>query len=447
MFGLPMELYLLLVLVLANGILSMAETAVVSARKTLLEKESDEKGDTASTVLTLVRNPTRFLAFVQLWLTFSSMSAGVIGALYLAGPIAARLESYSVFIGWCHPLALLLVTIGLTTCLLLFGELIPKRLGLAHPENVARFLAGGIRVLTNLVTPILVVFESATALFVRLVRLRPRTAAHSIDDEEVRDLVEQGLHAGVFNTAEKEMVNSVLELDDSAITDLMTPRPKIVFLNLDDSQEVNWRKIVTSGHSYFPVYQSNRDQIVGLVSVKSLWAHSAVGLPTSLKNLLDTPLTVDENLTAIQLVELFKKTGKHIAIVADEFGAVQGLVTLLDVLEAIVGDLPDIGPNSEPPSAHQREDGSWLIDATLPISEFKELIDIDSTLPHEKEADFQTIAGFVMTQFGRIPKAGNRFDWNTLRFEVMDMDRHRVDKILVTRLEPVDEESEDNSAS
>ena len=243
------------------------------------------------------------------------------------------------------------------------------------------------------------------------------------------------------------MVNSVLELDDSAITDLMTPRPKIVFLNLDDSQEVNWRKIVTSGHSYFPVYQSNRDQVVGLVSVKSLWAHSAVGLPTSLKNLLDTPLTVDEDLTAIQLVDQFKKTGKHIAIVTDEFGSVQGLVTLLDVLEAIVGDLPDIGPNSEPPSAHQREDGSWLIDATLPISEFKELIESDSSLPHEKEADFQTIAGFVMTQFGRIPKAGNRFDWNGLRFEVMDMDRHRVDKVLVTRLEPTVEESEEDSAS
>jgi len=445
MFGLPLELYLLLVLVLANGILSMAETAVVSARKTLLERENEEKGETASTVLTLARNPTRFLAFIQLWLTFSSMSAGVIGALYLAGPIAAKLEVYPIFNGWVHTLALLLVTLGLTAFFILIGELIPRRLGLAHPENVARFLAGSMRALTNLATPILVIFETATALFVRLFRLRTRTAAHSIDDEEVRDLVEQGLHAGVFKPEEKEMVNSVLELDDSAITNLMTPRPKVVFLNLDDPQEVNWRKIVTSGHSYFPVYQSTRDQVVGLVSVKSLWAHSAVGLPASLKNLLDTPLTVDENLTAIQLVEQFKKTGKHIAIVTDEFGAVQGLVTLLDVLEAIVGDLPDIGPNSEPPSAHQREDGSWLIDATLPISEFKELLEINSTLPHENEADFQTIGGFVITQFGRIPKAGNRFDWNALRFEVVDMDRHRVDKVLVTPLETVLEESKEDS--
>lgn len=446
MFSIPLEFYLLFLLILANGILSMAETAVVTARKTLLEKESEEKGDTKGTVLTLVRNPTRFLAFVQLWLTFSGIAAGVIGAIRFAPFLAIKFEPYPLISGWAYPFALLLVTIGLTLVLLFLGELIPKRLGLAHPETVARILADSMRVLTRIATPVLVLLESATAVFVRLFKLNSRTAAHSIDDEEIRDLVEQGLHAGVFKPQEKEMVDSVLELDDSLITDLMTPRPKIVFLNLDDPQEVNWRKIVTSGHSYFPVYQNNRDQVVGLVSVKSLWAHSAVGLPTSLKNLLVSPLSVNENLTAIQLLDQFKKTGKHIAIVTDEFGVVQGLVTLLDVLEAIVGDLPDIGPNSEPPDATQREDGSWLIDATLSITEFKELFEIETDLPHENEADFQTIGGFVMTQFGRIPKAGNRFDWINLRFEVMDMDRHRVDKILVTKLVPEIEEAEEDSA-
>ncbi|MCF7761982.1 MAG: hemolysin family protein, partial [Cephaloticoccus sp.] len=267
---------------------------------------------------------------------------------------------------------------------------------------------------------------------VRLLRIKPRSAAASVGDEEVRALVEQGLHAGVFKRAEMEMVDSVLELDDYPVTELMTPRPKIVFLNLDDPEETNWRKIVTSGHSYFPVYQRTRDQVVGLVSVKSLWAHSAIGVPTSLKNLLVPPLSVSEKMTAIQLLEKFKKTGKHIAIITDEFGAIQGLVTLIDVLEAIVGDLPDHGPSREPPSAHQREDGSWLIDATLPVSEFKEIVKLEDNLPHEDEADFQTLGGFVMTQFGRIPKTGDNFEWRHLRFEVMDMDRHRVDKVLVT---------------
>lgn len=444
MSGLSLEFALLLLLTLANGILSMAETAVVSARKTLLE--NDEQTNTTRAVLALIKNPARFLALVQLWLTFSSMAAGVIGGLRFAAPLANQLSALPLPSGWHYPFSLVLVTLALTSLLLFFGELIPKRIGLAHPENVARMLAGTIRRLTWFATPVLALFENATSLAVRMLNIQSRSAAHAIDDDEVRDLVEQGLHAGVFKPEEKEMVDSVLELDDSLITDLMTPRPKIVFLNLDDPQEVNWRKIVTSGHSYFPVYQSTRDQVVGLVSVKSLWAHSAVGLPTSLKNLLVSPLTVNENLTAIQLLEQFKKTGKHIAIVEDEFGAVQGLVTLLDVLEAIVGDLPDIGPNSEPPDAHQREDGSWLIDATLPITEFKELLEIEEDLPHENEADFQTIGGFVMTQFGRIPKAGNRFDWDNHRFEVMDMDRHRVDKVLVTPLEPVAEEDEEDSA-
>ena len=231
------------------------------------------------------------------------------------------------------------------------------------------------------------------------------------------------------------MVEGVLALDNLPVTALMTPRPKIVFLNLDDPEEVNWRKIVTSGHSYFPVYQTNRDQIVGMVPVKALWAHAAIGLPTTLKNLLLPPLIVTDTLTAIQLLEQFKKSGKHIAVVTDEFGAVQGLVTLIDVLEAIVGDLPEPGQRNQP-EAKRCEDGSWLVDATLATSELKKLLGVTVDLPHEDEAEFQTLGGFVMTQFGRIPAAGDHFDWAGWRFEVIDMDRRRVDKVLVGKTPP-----------
>jgi len=445
MFGLPLELPVILLLVLANGLLAMAETAVMSARKSLLEKDAHEGGAAASSVLLLAQHPTRFLGLVQFWLTLSGTIAGVIGGTRFVGPLADRIAQTPALEIWAPAIALLTVTVGLASFMLFFGELIPKRVGLAYPEKVAKLLAGTMHSLSWLAAPILILFEYAAEGVVRTFRLKPRKASDDIGDDEVRALVEQGLHAGVFKAAEMEMVESVLNLDDSPITDLMTPRPKIVFLNLDDPEEANWRKIVTSGHSYFPVYQSTRDQVVGLVSVKSLWAHSAIGLPTSLKNLLVSPLTVSEKLTAIQLLEKFKKTGKHIAIVTDEFGAVQGLVTLLDVLEAIVGDLPDQGSQHESPTANQREDGSWLIDATLSVTEFKELIDLDTDLPHENEADFQTLGGFVMTRFGRIPKAGDRFDWTNLRFEVMDMDRHRVDKVLVTILPP-DDDSEEASA-
>jgi|UniRef100_UPI00404AB8C4 putative hemolysin len=442
MFGIPLELLALGLLVIANGLLAMAETAVVSARKSVLEREAQEGDLAAAAVLDLTRHPTLFLGLVQFWLTLSGMIAGVLAGTRFAEPVASRLSTVDWLAPWSHLLALIFVTFGLTVFLLLFGELIPKRIGLAHPEKVAKQLAGTMRSLSWLAAPLLWVFESAASGAIRLMRIKPRAAADTVGDDEVRALVEQGLHAGVFKRAEKEMVESVLELDDYPVTELMTPRPKIVFLNIDDPEEANWRKIVTSGHSYFPVYQRTRDQVVGLVSVKSLWAHSAVGLPTPLKNLLVPPLSVSEKLTAIQLLEKFKKTGKHIAIVTDEFGAIQGLVTLIDVLEAIVGDLPDHGPKHEMPAAHKREDGSWLIDATLPIGEFKDTIALDDDLPHEDEADFQTLGGFVMTQFGRIPKAGDHFEWEHLRFEVMDMDRHRVDKVLVTILAAKDGETE-----
>jgi len=224
----------------------------------------------------------------------------------------------------------------------------------------------------------------------------------------------------------------VLALDQRPVTTLMTPRPKIVFLNLDDPEEVNWRKIVTSGHSYFPVYQGHRDQIVGMVAVKALWAHSAIGLPTTLKNLLLPPLLVPEKMTANQLLEQFKKTGKHIAVVTDEFGAVQGLITLIDVMEAIVGDLPEKGDRVQP-EAKKREDGSWLVDATLPTAELKTLLTLDAALPNEASAEFQTLGGFVVTQFGRIPTAGDYFEWSGWRFEVVDMDKRRVDKVLIAK--------------
>ncbi len=435
MLSLPIELLILALLVLANGVLAMAETAVVSARKARLRKLASAGNTGAANALLLTEQPARFLALVEFWLTLSGMIAGVLAGAKIAGQVAGWLAQWPALephAGW---LSLVAVTLGLTSFMLLFGELLPKRIGLAHPEKVAALLAGTMRSLAWLAAPLLRIFELGTEALVKLIGLRTRPAAEAVGDDEVRALIEQGLHAGVFERAEKEMIDRVLALDKRAVTTLMTPRPKIVFLNLDDPEETNWRKIVTSGHSYFPVYQSHRDQVVGMVAVKALWAHSAIGLPTTLKNLLLPPLFVTENLTAIQLLEQFKKAGKHIAVVTDEFGAVQGLVTLIDVMEAIVGDLPERGDRSQP-EAKRREDGSWLIDATLPTGELKTLLALDVPLPHEGEADYQTLGGFVVTQFGRIPTAGDHFDWSGWRFEVVDMDRRRVDKVLVGKTPP-----------
>lgn len=428
-----LELVILGLLVLANGLLAMAETAVVSARKSRLQQLAGSGSAGAGKALELAEHPARFLALVEFWLTLSSVIAGVLAGAKLAQKFGAMLvgkwPELGAQAGW---ISLAVVTLGLTFFMLLFGELVPKRIGRAHPEKVAALLAGSMQGLAWLAAPLLWFFEICTDGLTKLMRLRTRPVAESVGEDEVRALIEQGLHAGVFQRAEKEMVEGVLALDQLPVTALMTLRPKIVFLNIDDSDEVNWRKIVTSGHSYFPVYQHDRDQVVGMVSVKALWAHSAIGLPTTLKNLLMPPLVVPETLTGIQLLEQFKKSSKHIAIITNEFGAVKGLVTLIDVLEAIVGALPEPGQRSAP-EAKKREDGSWLIDATLSISDLKDLLKIRNNLPQEGDAEYQTLGGFVVTQFGRIPAAGDHFDWNGWRFEVMDMDRRRVDKVLVAK--------------
>ena len=432
MSSLPLELLILAVLVLANGVLAMAETAVVSARKVKLKKLADKGSASAARALALTEQPTRFLALVEFWLTLSGMLAGVFAGAQLAGNVAEWLGQWAALAPYATALGLVIVTVGLTSFMLVFGELVPKRIGLAQPEKVASALAGAMRTLAWLAGPWLRFIELATDALVKLSGVKPRSAADSIGDDEVRALIEQGLHAGVFQRAEQQMVEGVLTLDQRPVTSLMTPRPKIVFLNVDDPEEVNWRKIVTSGHSYFPVYQGHRDQVIGMVAVKALWAHSAIGLPTTLKNLLLPPLLVPEKMTAIQLLEQFKKTGKHIAVVTDEFGAVQGLITLIDVMEAIVGDLPEKGDRVQP-EAKRRDDGSWLIDATMPTAELKTLLTLDVTLPNEASAEFQTLGGFVVTQFGRIPAAGDWFEWGGWRFEVVDMDKRRVDKVLVAR--------------
>ncbi|MBK9990960.1 MAG: HlyC/CorC family transporter [Verrucomicrobia bacterium] len=431
MSELSAELLILFLLLMANGIFAMAEIAVVSARKAYLKQLADKGNARAKSTLAIAREPGRFLSAVQVGITLMVVLAGDVGGGTLTRVIEESILGFDISTALAHKIAKGLVVAGITLSSVVIGELIPKRLGLANPERIALYLAPAINNLARIVSPMVSLLTWLTDGIMKLFGLRTQTTEKPVSDEEVNILIEQGMHAGVFNKTEKDMVAGVLELDRLPVTALMTPRPKIVFLNLDDPEEANWRRIVASGHSYFPVYQGNRDHVLGLVSVKALWAHSAIGLSTSLKNLMVPALIVPETMTAIQLLETFKKSSRHIALICDEFGAIQGLTSLIDVLEAIVGDMPAQG-RRDAPGAKQREDGSWLVDATLSIGEVKSMFNLD-TLPHENDADFQTLGGFVMTQFGRIPAAGDYFDHAGWRFEVVDMDRHRVDKVLVAK--------------
>jgi putative hemolysin len=432
MTGVSTEILIIILMLLANGFFALAEMAIVSARKSRLKHLAGEGNKRAAAALATAMHPTRFLSTVQVGITFIAFSTAAFSGETVAGYLTAVLVQFEWLQPYARKLALGMVVVTLTLCSVVIGELVPKRLALAFPERFSMWVTPIINKIAFIVAPVVSLLTYLTEGFLRLLGLHKAPREAPVSDEEVNILIEQGLHAGVFNKAEQEMVEGVLELDQLAVTALMTPRPKIVFLNIDDSDEVNWRKIVASGHSYFPVYQGSRDQVLGMVAVKALWAHSAIGLPTNLKNLLLIPLVVPETMMAMQLLEAFKKSGKHIALVTDEFGAIQGLVTLIDVLEAIVGDLPAQGQR-EALATKQREDGSWLIDATLTTGEFKTLLGIDE-LPHEEDADFQTVGGFMVTNFGRIPVAGDYFEYGGWRFEVVDMDRHRVDKVLASKV-------------
>lgn len=431
MSELSSELTIIFLLLLGNGVLAMAEIAVLSVRKARLKKLAESGNERARRTLETAGDPARFLSTVQVGMTLIGVLVGAFAGTTISETLAQKLEGVPEIAPYAHPLGLGLVVVGITLCAVVIGELVPKRLGLHRPEFIAMVLSGPIRFLSRLVSPLVSVLTWVTDLVLKPFGLASPPPETPVSDEEVNIMIAEGLHAGVFNQAETEMVAGVLELDKLEVTALMTPRPKIVFLNIEDPEETNWRKIITSGHSHFPVFQGNRDQVVGVVSVKSIWANSAFGLTTHLKNLLVPPVIVPEAMKAIALLEQFKKSGQHIALVADEFGSIQGLITLIDVLEAIVGDIPQRGQRSAP-EARQREDGSWLIDATLSTADLKAMFKL-SSLPQEGQVDFQTLGGFVMTHFGRIPRAGDYFDHAGWRFEVVDMDRHRVDKMLVAK--------------
>jgi putative hemolysin len=427
------ELLLLGLLVAANGFMTAAETAVVSARREKLRRLAEAGSEGAASALAIAEQPGRFLGLVQFWLTLSSVFAGVVVVASAADGFASWFLRWPAAAPWAQTIGLVVATLLLSAVMLVFGELLPKRIALASPERAAALLGPPMRAVLRAGGPFSAALGSASDALASTLGFKPRPIADTVGDEDVRALVERGLHAGVFKRAKKEMVEGVLSLDNLLITAIMTPRSKIVFLNIDDNEETNWRKIVTSGHSYFPVFQKNRDQVVGMVSVKALWAHSAIGLPTTLRNLLVPPLIAPESMTATQLLEQFKKTGRHTAVISDEFGAVQGLVTLIDVFEAIVGDLPEPGRRNQTGSK-RRDDGSWEIDATLPIAEFKSVLGVSAPLPDESQAEYRTAGGFVVTQFGRIPSVGDHFNWSGWRFEVLEMDRRRVDKVLAARI-------------
>lgn len=425
------ELIAILLLILANGLFAMSEMAVVSARKTRLEQWAAEGNKRARAALTLSQTPNRFLSTVQIGITLVGILSGAFGGATLAERIGNSLRRIP-WIGDSGPaVALALVVLLITYLSLVFGELVPKRLALNNPERIAVGVAIPMQALAALTAPVSHVLAFSTEAVFRLLGIQPSTEP-PVTEEELKVMLQQGTEAGIFEAAEQDMVENVFRLNDRRVSAVMTPHPDIVWLDVNEPLAELRRKIIESAYSRFPVCRGDLDNLLGVVRTKDLLARALNDQPLDLLNCLRSPLFVPEGMPVSKVLQLFRNSKTHIALVIDEYGSIQGLVTLKDLLEAIVGEItPGIAFDHEP-EVVQREDGSWLVDGMLPIDEFKELFDLEM-LPDEERSGYQTLGGFVMSQLGRIPQAGDHFEWQTLHFEVMDMDERRVDKVLVAR--------------
>ena len=427
MSGVLTEIVIVLLLLLLNGLFVMSEMAVVSSRKARLQQLANEGNHRAARALQLAQNPTTFLSTVQIGITLIGVLLGAVGGSALAVPLADAFQAIPLTEASAHALAFGLIVVLITALTVLIGELVPKRIALHDPERLAGAISGPMTFLSRVFTPLVWLFSRGTELVLKLIGIRP-SLEPPVTQEEIKLLIDQGTEAGVIDETEQDMVEGVFSLNDSRVYSLMTPRTEIIWLDITDSADEIRRKIYESPYSRFPVCKDSLDTILGIVKARDLLA--APGLSSEefrLKDRLRPAFYVPETMLASRALEVFKEKHAELMLVIDEFGSLQGLLTLDDTIEEIVGDI------EVEPQATQRQDGSWLLDGLLPVDDFKEIFKLE-TLPHE--AEYESLSGFVMLNLGRIPQAADHFDWNGLRFEVMDMDGHRVDKVLVTTLPP-----------
>ena len=424
------EILIIILLVVINGVFAMAEIAVVSARKTRLRQLASQGDKRARAALDLADEPNRFLSTVQVGITLVGIFAGAYGGATLAQYLASYFRTIPFLAPYSSALGLGIVVAGITYLSLVIGELVPKRIALHSPERIASLLAGPMSTMSRLAAPLVYLLSVSTEAMLRLLSIQPSVEV-PVTEEEIRVLVEQGTEAGMIEEAERDMVASIFRLGDRRVEALMTPRTEIAWIDINDPPDIVRETIEESDHSRFPVCDDSLDNVLGIVLVKDLLSVRMAGEPLDLGAVMRRPLYVPESMPALKVLELFKQTGMHMALLIDEYGGIDGLVTVVDILEAIVGDIPTPEELVAPPVV-QRDDGSWLIDGLLPIDEFKELFNIRN-LPDED--NYQTLGGFIVLHIGRIPTPSDHFEWNRLRFEVVDMDGNRVDKVLVALAE------------
>ncbi len=427
------EIIAIFILLIANGVFAMSEMAIVSARKARLKQRADQGDARAIAALRLADSPGQFLSTVQVGITLVGILAGAFGGARIAERLTPLLSGLPYLGAYAGTIAFSIVVIIITYFSLVIGELIPKRLALHSPESIALSVASPMSRLSKMARPLVRLLDGSTDGLLRLAGLR-ESADPPVTEDEIKILIEQGIHAGVFVETERDMIERVFHLADRRVGEIMVPRTEMVWLDIKDSLDEIRATITASSHSRFPVAEGTPDNVIGVVQVKNLWAQNQSSHRIDLKSVMQKPMFVPESMPVFKALEAFRNSRMHIALVVDEFGGIEGLVTINDILEAIVGDLPEPGEIVEP-LFKLRQDGSYLIDGSMSAEDFKKLFAI-KYLPGEENDWFQTVGGFVMSQLGKIPRVSDQFEWGDLKIEVLDMDRNRVDKILVTQIKP-----------
>jgi len=431
-----MEIIILLVLILINGLFVMSEIALVSARKARLEHQA-EKGDVnAKKALQLSNNPEIFLAAAQIGITFVAILTGVYSGERFARYLQPTIEKISFFKEYADTIATTIIVIIVTFLTILFGELIPKRIGLLRAERIAKLVAKPMNGFAKVTHPIVWVLNKISNIFFRIFNIK-RSKDDAVTEEEIKTLITEGTEAGTIDEAEQEIIERVFHLGDRNITSLMTHRSDIIWFSLEDSEDKIKEKILKEPHSVYPICDGTVDNIKGVVSIKDLYVTPD---NTLFKEIMQPALFIPENNTPYQVLEKFKQSRIHSSFIVDEYGSILGLITLTDILEAILGDIPQ--PDVPDYEIREREDGTYLIDGQIPFYDFLTRFEKADWM-NEGEHDFDTLAGFILHRLERIPKTGDKMEWKGFTLEIIDMDGHRIDKVLVKLSPQLREELEE----
>lgn len=420
------EILVIFLLIFLNGFFALAEMAVVSARRGRLQQMAEEGRAGARVALALAEHPGRFLSAIQTGITLIGIIAGAFGGATLSGHLAEFLQTVPALAAMAEELAFGLVVAAITYLSLIIGELVPKRVALLRAEKLAVAVAPVLAGVAWVTAPLVWFLGASTEGVLRLFRL-PVVSENSVTEEEVKTLIAEGTETGVFERAEQQMIEAVLKLSDRTARTIMTPRPDVTWLDMNDPPETLWQEIRASGHTRYPVCRGDFDEVLGVVQSKDLLEQAVSETPLDLGAILAPALIVPDTTPVLRLLELFKAHSQHMAVVVDEYGSVEGVVSLSDILTSIAGLVPDAGDETEDAFA-RREDGSWLVDGMTPIEEVESRLGIKGLYGG---GDFHTLAGFLLSRFGRVPRAGEFFLWQGIQFEVVDMDGRRIDKVLI----------------